>query len=476
MESLREDQCRILKRYEDYKAANKLLDFDDLLHLGWKVLMTSSYVRELVQCRFKFVFVDEFQDLCPVEHAIVKIIAAPENNLIAVGDPCQNIFSFRGSDSSIISNFGKEYSNALIADLTTNYRSSASIVGLSDRILNSIGVCRASIVVRDSKILPKFIAADDALDEARIIADMINVMIEDKRVLPKDICILIRASTSNQFISEELATRNIPFTNFSSSKTLYEDPVVTPLVSYLKLSMDSNEESALTGMLGTLYLNKASVAAWLKSNIQNDKSLFENLLFMPKLQDYHFEIITRRECLINDIKELAPTAAVQKLRSDFYDKFLKIEDRSKLTITQESYVDILAGLEESAGRFSTIPEFIDHIELLTAKRRESSQREIDAETVSLMSIHRSKGLQFPVVFIASAIENVIPHKRALAEASFTIDSSGVSQLDEVLKEECRLLYVASTRAEDELYISIPRQSYNSPAVASRFLRDAFSIR
>jgi DNA helicase-2/ATP-dependent DNA helicase PcrA len=475
--SLTSQEFNIYTNYEEYKKANNLLDFDDLLYNGWRTLNTSSYILGLLQSQFTFITIDEYQDLCPIEHDIVRMLAGTLNNICAVGDPAQNIFSFRGSDSKYISDFAKEYKNARILTLNVNYRSTAPIIALSDNILKYVGIDRNSYAVKDNSIHPMYINASDSLDEAKIITEKIAEMIRKNRVLPKDICILFRSSSANVFIVEELTINNLPFVEYSTKELLYADAVVKPLIAYLRLSINPDDLSALSDVLGTMYLNKTQTLSWLNMDDNSSKPLFETIMFMPNLKDYHYEILSGRECTINGIKNLKPLASIRKLRSDFYDRYLKINDSSTASISKESMVDMLKELEESASRFRTIPEFIEYIDLLTQKYEETktNMSEENINAISLMSMHRSKGLQFPVVFILSVVENVIPHKRVMDEAVLSNSRLNKSTLSELLDEECRLLYVAVTRAERELYISIPRQCHDYPSEASRFLRGAFSI-
>jgi DNA helicase-2/ATP-dependent DNA helicase PcrA len=475
-QALTAEQLLIFNKYEDFKKEKNLLDFDDLLFNGWKILKTSRYILGILQKQFQHVTCDEYQDLCPIEHEIVKMIVSPLNNVFAVGDSAQNIFSFRGSDVRYLLDFEKEYMNAKTLSLNVNYRSTAPIIALSDNLLKSIGMQRNSLAVKDGTINPRYINANDSIEEAKLIAEAILEMVNKNKTQPKDIAVLYRSSSSSEFIVEELTINNIPFVDYSLKELIYSDNFVKPLIDYLRLSIDHQDISALSGVLSSLYLNKTLTLAWLNQNNQEDKSLFEVLLYMPTLKDYHYEILSKRECIINSIKYISPVEAIRKMRSDFYDKYMKVNDFSILTIPKQTLVDMLIELEESASRFKTIPEFIEYIEILTRKyaaaKNNMADENIDA--VSLMSMHKSKGLEFPIVFISSVIENVIPHKRAIDEAILSDrSSSDKSTLNDVLDEECRLLYVAMTRSKRELYISIPRYCNSYIAEASRFLRDAF---
>jgi DNA helicase-2/ATP-dependent DNA helicase PcrA len=473
-----EDLLVIFNKYEEYKKANNLLDFDDLLFNGWKILKASSYVLKLLQNQFKYITVDEYQDLCSIEHDIVKMLVNPLNNLCAVGDSAQNIFSFRGSNPSYILNFEKEYPNAKTLNLNVNYRSTAPIIGLSDLLLKSISFKRTSLAVKDSNTLPQFINASDSIEEAKLITDKIVEMVRKNNISPKDIGILFRSSSCNEFITEELTINNLPFIEYNSKELLYNDPVIKPLINYLRLTINPKDVTALSGVLGTLYMNKSITLSWLNQNNKCDEPLLEALLYMPTLKDYQYEILSNRQCLLTSIQNLSPLNALRKLRCDFYDRYLKINDSSVIKTPKESIIDMLSDLEASASRFNNIPEFLEYVDTVTLKHTEAknnmSNENINA--ISLMSIHRSKGLQFRIVFILSVIENVIPHKRVMDEAILSnCNSLNKATLNDLLDEEARLLYVAITRAEQELYISIPRHYHDHASEASRFLRDAFSF-
>lgn len=221
-----------------------------------------------------------------------------------------------------------------------------------------------------------------------------------------------------------------------------------------------------------MYLNKGATLSWLYEHHKAEMSYFDSLLQLQTLKDYHFELFAKRKCLVADLAKMSPLDAIHRIRSDFYDKFIKLHDLSTTESSREYMQDILSDLEDSSSRFRTIQGFIDHIETMTNKyaAAKAGMNNNHQNAVSIMSMHRSKGLQFPIVFIISVIEKIIPHKRAIDEASF----SDTLSVDDVCQEECRLLYVAITRAEQELYISIPRHSHNCPTEASRFLRGAFS--
>jgi DNA helicase-2/ATP-dependent DNA helicase PcrA len=473
---------QILLRYEAWKTSNHTIDFDDVLLHCYQLLKQTPAILHLLQKRFMYVCVDEFQDTNRIQYEIIQMIGSPHENLTIVGDDDQTIYSFNGARYEFILQFDTKYPTAKTVTLDINYRSTSDIVGLGNAIIrhNVQRKKKTLIATKQSEAAPLYIRPTNSDEEAEWIAIHLLGKIEGNKCSYRDIAILFRSVSNSRAIIEQFMIHNIPFIDYGDKESFYEQWMVKPIIDYLHLAVDHRNFDAMEGILNTLYINREQGMRTIEAHeaIQRKKWPLIHLLEMPMLKDFQKEQIKERLRLIKLLSPLKPVRAIQLIRSDFYDLFLETNKLSKLTHHKELLKEALDELESSAKRFDSLEPFLAFIQEVAAKQHDLQTQKQDKldDKVSLMTIHKSKGLEFPTVYLIGASEGNMPHSSALDANQLNgrfQKQSASDMLAAALEEERRLAYVAITRAKDELIISSPANYRGKEAKPSRFLLSAF---
>lgn len=472
----------LFTRYEQWKSETGKFDYDDLLLEAYRLLKSDEELLASLQRRFRFIMIDEFQDTNEVQYAIVKLLAAKHRNLMVVGDDDQTIYSFTGAQSGYIMDFDKQYPGAATITLDINYRSSAAIVGLGNAIIqgNKRRKPKTLLSVKPKGTPPSYARVKSSQEEAALIADTIAARLErgDRRI--GEFAVLYRTESSSRALVEQLLLRGLPFADSGEGRLFYDNWAVKPLIAHLRLALDRRNFDAIEAMLQTLYVNREDAMAfiWHQDKQRAKKWPLIHLLDYPQIKDFQKDKIKERIKLLKTLAEQSPHAAIRQLRGSFYDQYLETGKHSVLTEHKEGIKETVDELETAAQAHSTVEGFLRYIDDITDKHAAAQQhagaRGTDA--MKLMSIHKSKGLEFPVVFLIGASEGILPHSSALAADKLSdriAAQSGEDTRSEALEEERRLAYVAVTRAQDELFISSPAVYHGKPAELSRFIRSAF---
>lgn len=480
--SIQKEIKTILQMYEQRKAETNCMDFDDILLDSYKLLKSNTELLQILQERFRFILCDEWQDTNPIQYELIKMLAAPHNNLFVVGDDDQTIFEFNGADSSIILNFSKNYPKTKTYYLDVNYRSTTSIVGLANKIisLNKNRYEKKLDATKESEVYPYFIRPKTADEEATIIVENILSKVQDGDRDFKDIAILYRNNSNNRAIFDELVLRGIPFVTFGNSNTFYENAVIKPVIDHFRLAVDGRNFEAIQGILPTLYLNREKTSLFIeeKDLFEPKKNLLTHTLDIPHLKEFQKKQIKERIALINKLKDLKPVKAIKEIRQ-VYDKYMETDERKNLTVHKEIMREMLAELESSVKKFDTVPEFLAFVDniIVRNKKMEDLRKDPEANVVKLMTIHKAKGLEFPIVYLIAASDTILPHKSAI-EANIRDDLifNYKEKREPAIEEERRLMYVAITRAEEEIYISSPAEYRGEKLEVSRFLLECYADR
>lgn len=470
----------ILQTYEQRKRENNYMDFDDILLDAYHLLKNHPGLLHTLQGRFQFILCDEWQDTNPIQYELIKMLAAPQNNLFVVGDDDQTIFEFNGADSSIILNFSKNFQETKTYYLNVNYRSTTSIVGLANTIIsfNKNRYEKKLDATIESELDPSFIRPSTADEEATIIIENILSAVHRGQRNFKDFAILYRNNSNNRAIFDELVLRGIPFVTFGSSYTFYEHGLIKPVLDHLRLAIDGRNLDAVKGILPTLYLNREKTGLFIEERdlFHPAKNLLIHALEIPHLKEFQKKQIRQRIQLIEKINQKKPMKAVRAIRQ-VYDKYMETDERKHVTTHKEIMREMLAELESSARRFETVSEFLCFVDIIIERNKEMEKlrKDPEANVVKLMTIHKAKGLEFPVVYLLGASDTILPHKSAI-EANVREDMifNERKKSDPAIEEERRLVYVAVTRAKEELYISSPAEYRGEKLKVSRFLLEAFT--
>ncbi|MBD0384023.1 UvrD-helicase domain-containing protein [Paenibacillus sedimenti] len=475
---------QIFMQYEQWKIEQHKFDFDDILVKAYQLLQEQPDVLRSLQRKFAYISVDEFQDTNTVQYEIIKMIAQHHQNLMVVGDDDQTIYSFNGARNEFILQFHEQYHAAKTVTLDINYRSSSSIVGLGNAIIrhNVQRKNKTLLATKQSVCGPQYIRPTSSDDESDWLISDIRSKVDAGGCSYGDIAVLYRTTSNSRAIIEQLILHNLPFVDYGNSDSFYDQWMVKPIIDHLRLAYERRNIEAMEGVLPSLYIGREQGMRIIQEQeaVQAKKWPLIHLLGLPQLKDFQKEKLKNRIRLIKSLADMKPLEAIQAIRKDFYDAFLETNKRSKLTHHREMLRETLDELESSAKRFDSVEQFLYFIHEVAEKRTELfvSRRDHAADKIALMTIHKSKGLEFPVVYLLCAVEGNMPHSSAL-EASHLDDVqiAGVSKRDKegaALEEERRLAYVAVTRAKAELLISSPLFFRGKKAEPSRFLVSAFS--
>jgi DNA helicase II / ATP-dependent DNA helicase PcrA len=461
------DVKALLLRYEQWKAEHHKIDFDDVLLLAYRELKEQPSLLRTLQRRFHYLCVDEFQDTTKVQYELVQLLAAEHTNLMVVGDDDQTIYSFAGARHEFILEFDLLYPQAASVVLDINYRSTASIVGLGNEVIRHNFHRRPKTLqaTRESRLEPRYVRPVNNDVEAEW---LVNDLMDKAGASGKsynDIAILYRTESSNRAILEQLISRGVPFVDYGDRQSFYDQWMVRPLVDHLRLALDHRSFEAMESVLPTLYIGREQGMKLIYDREAAGKPKkwpMIHLLELPNRKEFQQDKLKERLKLIRMLQGMQPVEAIRLMRRDFYDQFLETNKRSTLTQHKEMLREALDELEASAQRFGTIEQFLAFVKEMAEKRQEMSGGNVSQEDakVSLMTIHKSKGLEFPIVYLIGAVEGNLPHSSAMEPA-------------EALEEERRLAYVAITRAKEELTISSPDYFRGKKAQTSRFLLAAY---
>jgi DNA helicase II / ATP-dependent DNA helicase PcrA len=473
----------ILLRFEEWKRKNHKMDFDDILTESYELLQNNPNLLKGLQHRFQYVMVDEFQDTNLIQYELIKMIAA-HGNLFVVGDDDQTIYTFNGARNEFILEFDKEFQDARVVTLKENYRSDAYIIGLGNEVISRNKHRREKrlIATKEESMKPLYSTPATADEEAVWITKEIERLIEEGYSY-RDITILHRTMSSGRAVFEQLLMKEIPFHPYNQKDSLfYENWTVKPVVDYLRLCIVPRNFEAIESILPTMFIRRdQGMAHILQEDAQVRKKYpLIHLTTMNGLKAFQLKNIKTRMKFIKELQEETPETAIKKIRKEFYHQYIDAQESHVVTEQKELIKEMLNELEGSAKRFETISSFITFIDEMKAKYEDvyrNRDNKHQSDSVSLMTIHRSKGLEFPVVFLIGAIEGNLPHSSALnankLEDKVSKDDS-MKKEQSALEEERRLCYVAITRAKEKLFISSPAYYQGEARKCSRFIGDIFS--
>lgn len=476
-----EEVVEVYRKYEQWKQTNHQMDFDDILVYSYDFLINDHKYLQALQNRFQYIMVDEFQDTNLLQYELIKMIAEANKNLMVVGDDDQTIYSFNGARNELILNFHKEFPGTKEVILNINYRSHLAIVGLGNELIkrNKQRKSKTLLATKESNFIPQFSRPQTVDEEAKWVVDDIKKKIHAGLYRFEDIAILYRASSNSRAIFEELMLENLPFIHYSGQEQMfYEQWMVKPVIDHLRLSINPKNMDAVEGILPSLYIKKEVGLGFISLNnsLYPADNPLDHLTELPSLKEFQKRSIKDRASLLKKINKLSPESAIKNIRKDFYDKFLYGNKSSILTIGKETMKEMLDELETSAKRFKTIAEFLNFIDEVKRRQQETSAESDDKkEHIQLMTIHKAKGLEFPVVYLIGASDGILPHVSALEAEKIekTTKEDPKLVIERAIEEERRLAYVAITRAKEQLYISSPAYYRGKEAKISRFLIDVF---
>lgn len=445
----------IYMTYESERKKRRKIDFDDMLVLCYELFKQRPDILKLWQKKFKYILIDEFQDINQIQYDVIKMLAAPENNLFVVGDDDQSIYGFRGADVKIMFRFLKEFPNAKQIVLNRNYRSTKNIFNTAQKVIRW-NQMRFEKKIDAQKEMGKSVHVQevkDAAQEQEYVLDDVERRLKEG-IKAEDIAILFRLNSDARSIVEGLLKRGIPFNMREYMPNLYEHFIAKDVATYFKMAMGSRKRQDFLMIMNrpNRYISRRA--------LEKKEPTFEDLRRFYIDKEWMQDRIDQFEWDLKMILKMEPNAAIKHLRKKVgYDDFLREYALEKGVNVTELF-DVLDELEEACMPYHSLEEWFVHVEEYTqALKNKQIHKNETSNGVHLLTMHASKGLEFNTVYIIEANDGQIPYKKSLKEHKE--------------EEERRLFYVAMTRAKEELKISYVKVKNGREASASRFIDEIF---
>lgn len=448
---------KMYRGYQEKLQRHRCLDFDDMVVYTYQLLKEREDIRRRWQAQFRYLLIDEFQDINRLQYETVCMLAEPENNLFIVGDDDQSIYGFRGAKPGIMLSFPKRFPDTKQIVLGVNYRCSDEIMKAAERLIGKNNErYEKHIVANKGKEQPVHMKKCENLpDEAEKIVAQIQ-MYQKEGIAYQEMAVLFRTNMQMRLLAGKLMEHGVPFTMRENLPNLFDTWMAKDIMCYLQLALGnrSREKFLKIANRPVRYLSRT---AFTESEVSFDKL---RAYYAVKNQEWMEERIWNFEYDLKNLASLSPYAAIHFIRKGIgYDEFLKTYADER-NVNADDWFDVLDEMQEMARDKKSIPEFLSFVEnygdTLEEMRQEQKKQQVKEEPgVSLMTMHASKGLEFSVVFVPTLNEDIVPYRKAVQEGN--------------LEEERRMLYVAMTRAKTYLHLSFVKERFHKEAEPSPFL-------
>ena len=451
--------------YEDEKKRHGKIDFDDMLIQAYDLLNNDPAILSIVRQVFKYILIDEFQDINRAQFELIRLIAGQENNLFVVGDEDQSIYGFRGARPDFMLEFDQYFPSARHILLDTNYRSSKDIVDLSLGLIKK----NKKRHPKDLKAFSKdparisYIYPKDTDDEARLVADQIFDRVGSQKGADYgDFAVIYRTNRQARAFVDAFMDKRIPFILKDAPKTIYDHWVSLDIIAYLRIAMEIGSGGDWARVINKpfRYISKKSLA---KAEASMD--FLDCLLNDEDIKDFQKKNLEDLYIDLNYVRGLSPQYGISYIRTTLdYDRYI-LDYCHERRIKSQQIVEILDELEAAASPYRTILDFFKHIDQVREEVKKNADKTAGSSLatsadkgVVLTTMHSSKGLEFDNVYIVGVNEGIVPYQLG-----------DDSKLD--IEEERRLLYVAITRAKRFLVISSPLKRFGKKIGQSQFLKE-----
>ena len=448
---------KMYRGYQEKLQRHRCLDFDDMVVYTYQLLKEREDIRRRWQAQFRYLLIDEFRDINRLQYETVCMLAEPENNLFIVGDDDQSIYGFRGAKPGIMLSFPKRFPDTKQIVLGVNYRCSDEIMKAAERLIGKNNErYEKHIVANKGKEQPVHMKKCENLpDEAEKIVAQIQ-MYQKEGIAYQEMAVLFRTNMQMRLLAGKLMEHGVPFTMRENLPNLFDTWMAKDIMCYLQLALGnrSREKFLKIANRPVRYLSRT---AFTEPEVSFDKL---RAYYAVKNQEWMEERIWNFEYDLKNLASLSPYAAIHFIRKGIgYDEFLKTYADER-NVNADDWFDVLDEMQEMARDKKSIPEFLSFVEnygdTLEEMRQEQKKQQVKEEPgVSLMTMHASKGLEFPVVFVPTLNEDIVPYRKAVQEGN--------------LEEERRMLYVAMTRAKTYLHLSFVKERFHKEAEPSPFL-------
>ena len=438
--------AEVFERYEDLRMKADAVDFDDLLVYVARLLRTRTDIRAKWRAKFKHILIDEYQDTNHIQYEMVKLLVNDERNICCVGDDWQSIYSWRGADFTNILNFERDFPGAKVVKLEQNYRSTQNILDAAQKVITKNTQRSDKVLFTElGKGAPIEIhAASDEKDEARYVA---NIIRRSGKPL-SDFAVLYRTNAQSQAFEKAFMDYHLPYKLVGGVK-FYDRREIKDIIAYLHLVVNPQDVVAFERVINVPARGIGEVS---KQKILAGQA---DLLTAKTRHAYDKFVATLDKLRKEKERGVGPADLIEELLCEIdYRGYLNDGDKQKSEERNENVTSLIG----AAGAYESLDEFLADAALMS-----SADEDTNDHSVTLMTLHAAKGLEFPIVFLVGMEEGVLPHVRSMEESTDDIE------------EERRLAYVGMTRAMRELFLTYAQsryayggKSYNFP---SRFLND-----
>ena len=455
--------------YQRRLKENNAVDFDDIINLTIKILMENPDVLAYYSDKFKYVLVDEYQDTNKAQFTLVTMLASMHGNITVVGDNDQGIYSFRGADISNILNFERDFPGTKIIKLEQNYRCTGNILKAANAVIQNNPVKYKKELWTENEVgeLPNVFCGDNEYDEASYVVEQINRLRREEYRDYTDFTILYRMNAQSRAIEDILRREDIPYKIIGGLK-FYERKEIKDTIAYLRLIYNSADNLSLKRIINEPKrgVGKTSIDNIAQVAQQNNTSMYE---VIKNAADYGLnrvfvntrEFVEQMEYLISQKEKLKISELIKEtLNKTGYTKALENENTVEAETriqNLEEFLTVAIEFEEETAE-NSLGEFLEGMALSS----DIDNMEDEENSVTLMTLHTAKGLEFPIVFLVGMEEGIFPGYQSMNEPK-------------ELEEERRLCYVGITRAKNHLFLTCAKQrtifgstTYNMP---SRFLQE-----
>lgn len=439
------------RKYEEMHRREGLLDFDDMMTMTYELLTQRTDILAAWQRHYRYILVDEFQDINLLQYAILRLLADPERNLFIVGDDDQSIYRFRGAKPEIMLNFPKDYPDAKQIVLDRNFRSVASVIRAAQLVIreNTKRFAKRAVHVRKGQGQIDIREFSGQEHESLYLIKKVQESLAGG-IPPNEIAVLYRTNQGARPYAERLMEFNIPFEMRDALPNIYEHWIAKDLFAYLHLARERLDRAEFLQVMNRpkRYIARDAIDAKVIS-LETLRTYYED-------KDWMLDRIDRLELDLRMLKDMAPYAAVNYIRYGMnYEEYLQEYAKAR-RMKPEELTDILDEIQDGCRPFKTVEAWYEHLTAYKERLLEQrGKKGRDPDAITLATLHSAKGLEFQEVFLVDVNEGTIPHRKASMEAD--------------LEEERRLFYVGMTRAKDRLHLFYVRERYGKRVDPSVFL-------
>lgn len=464
----------VYEEYEREMFSANAVDFQDLLLKVYLLFKKFPNILESYQERFRYLMVDEYQDTNHIQYLLVKALSSKHRNLCVVGDEDQSIYSWRGADIQNILDFEKDFPEAKVIKLEQNYRSSRTIVEAASKVIAYNSERKEKTLFTENEQGEKITIREELneYDEARYVVRQIYNMVQNSNISLNEIAVFYRTNAQSRVLEEQLRSQGLPYRLIGGMK-FYERMEIKDILGYMKLVINPTDDIAFKRVINVPARGIGKTTIEKLENLAQEKrmSLIQTAAHAVDHREFNAGVCSKIRGfleIIHDLREKVQSLALD----DFYSELLertqyvrKLKEENNVEADSrienlEEFANAISKFTEERGDEAHLQNFLEEMALVS----DTDDLEEGAQTLTLMTLHISKGLEFPVVFIVGLEDGLFPSGQSINDES-----------ESRLEEERRLMYVGMTRAEQILTLSYARSrkvwgsEQNNPP--SRFLRE-----